>query len=182
MIDQPAVASNRYKLFLPLVFFLLLMGLLFVGLRLDPNELPSVLIDKPMPQFALPSLADPEVTLTPADFNQGKPYLLNVWATWCPTCKYEHPFLLELAKLGIPIYGVNYQDDVVAARELLAKTGDPYIANVVDETGELILALGVTGAPETFVVDSDGVIRDKIVGIVDQKVWTGKFAHYFIGE
>jgi len=82
--------------------------------------------------------------LTPKNLNQGKPYLLNVWATWCPSCKHEHPFLLKLAQMGIPIYGVNYQDDVKAANDLLVRSGNPYIANVADVHGSLILSLGVT--------------------------------------
>ena len=155
---------------------------MFVALKLNPDDLPSVLINKPLPEFALPSLDDEQVILTPKNFNLGKPYLLNIWATWCPTCKYEHPFLLQLAEMGIHIYGINYQDDTAAARALLLEAGTPYLANVADETGSLILALGVTGAPETFVVDSKGIIREKIIGVVDQQVWSNQLAQYFIGE
>ena len=173
---------NRSKLFIPFGVFVLLAVLLWVGLKLDPNELPSVLIDKPVPAFSLPSLADENLLLTPESFNKGKPYLINVWATWCPSCKYEHPFLLKLAKMGIPIYGVNYQDDIPAAKKLLIDTGNPYLANVADVDGELTLSLGVTGAPETFVVDADGIIRMKWIGIVNQDVWAGQMAHYFIGN
>ncbi len=173
---------NRSKLFIPFGIFILLAVLLGVGLKLDPHTLPSVLIDKPVPEFSLPSLADESVMLTPKNLNQGKPYLLNVWATWCPSCKHEHPFLLKLAQMGIPIYGVNYQDDVKAANDLLVRSGNPYIANVADVHGSLILSLGVTGAPETFVVDANGVIKMKHIGVLDQDVWSGKMAEYFIGE
>ncbi len=183
---EPAQVSKRqprrWQLFVPLGIFILLASLLYVGLSLDPNELPSVLIDKPVPEFALPSLSEPEKTLTKKDLPTGAPYLINVWATWCPTCKHEHPFLLKLAKMGIPIVGVNYQDEAEAASRLLANAGDPYLKNIVDEEGSLILSLGVTGAPETFVVDAEGIIRYRVVGVVNQSVWTGQLAQYFIGE
>lgn len=172
---------KRLKLFIPLVVFLVLGTLLFAGLSLDPNELPSVLIDKPVPEFALPELNDSDATVTPETM-KGQPYLLNVWATWCVSCKHEHPYLLKLAEAGIPIYGVNYKDDTDAARQLLERTGNPYIANAVDEEGTLIMALGVYGAPETFVVDAEGIIRYKLVGIVNEKIWTSEMAHYFYGE
>lgn len=181
-VETQAPKWSRMRLFIPLGLFVLLSVLMFVGLKLDPNDLPSVVINRPVPAFSLPSLEQPDQTLTEQAFAKGKPYLLNVWATWCPGCKYEHPFLLELAKMGIAIYGVNYQDDLPAARALLERDGNPYLANVADETGELILSLGVTGAPETFVVDAEGIIRDRIVGILNQQVWTGQLAQYFIGE
>lgn len=172
---------KRLKLFIPFVVFAIMSVFLYVGLSLDPNELPSVLVGKPVPQFELPSLEDESKTITPADM-QGKPYLLNVWATWCPSCKYEHPYLLKLAKMGIPIYGINYKDDSDAARSLLDKTGNPYAANIVDTEGSLVMALGVYGAPETFIVDADGIIRYKLVGVVDEKVWTGEMAPIYFGE
>lgn len=172
---------KRLKLFIPLAVFLTMGTLLLVGLSLDPNELPSVLIDRPVPKFSLPSLQDPEQLIT-AETMKGKPYLLNVWATWCPTCKFEHPYLLKLAGMGIPIYGINYKDDPVLARKLLDSSGNPYLANAVDEEGVLIMALGVYGAPETFVVDAKGIIRDKVVGVVDEKVWTSQFAQYFFEQ
>lgn len=169
---------KRLKLFIPLAVFLVMGVLLTIGLKLDPNDLPSALIGKPVPEFSLPSLQDPQQHITPETM-QGKPYLLNVWATWCPSCKYEHPYLLKLAKMGIPIYGVNYKDDTEAARRLLEETGNPYLANAVDEEGSLIMALGVYGAPETFVVDAEGIIRYKLVGVVDEQVWTSEMAQYF---
>ncbi len=171
---------NRLKLFIPLMVFLLLGVLLLVGLRLDPNDLPSELIDRPVPAFALPSLADENTVIT-TDQLKGKPYLLNVWGTWCPSCRYEHPYLLKLAGQGIPIYGINYKDDTDAARVLLQKTGDPYVANIVDEDGTLGLDLGVTGAPETFLVDAAGIIRYRLVGVLNEEIWTGTLAPLFFG-
>lgn len=172
---------KRFKLFIPFAVFLILSGLLYMGLSLDPNELPSVLIGKPVPEFSLPDLHNPENNITPATM-KGKPYLLNVWATWCPSCKYEHPYLIKLAEMGVPIYGVNYKDDTDKARKLLEETGDPYMANIVDEEGSLIMALGVYGAPETFIVDADGIIRYRLVGVVNEEIWKSTMAPIFFNE
>lgn len=163
--------TKRLWLALPLLAFAVFSVLVWFGMKLDPNELPSVLIGKPVPEFALPSLQEPERTLTNADL-KGKPYLLNVWATWCPSCKFEHPYLVKLAAEGVPIVGLNYKDDSDQARALLKATGDPYTQNIVDQNGMLVMALGVYGAPETFVIDGDGVVRYKLVGVLDEKVWT----------
>ena len=172
---------KRFKLFIPFVVFVVLSGLLYVGLSLDPNELPSVLIGKPVPEFSLPDLDNPDSQITPATM-KGKPYLLNVWATWCPSCKYEHPYLVKLAESGVPIYGVNYKDDTEKARKLLQDMGNPYSANIVDEEGSLIMALGVYGAPETFVVDANGIIRYRLVGVVNEEIWKSTLAPIFFGE
>lgn len=172
---------NRALLFIPLGIFVVLSGLLYVGLSLDPNELPSALIGKPVPEFSLPSLENPERKITQKDL-KGKKFLLNVWATWCPSCKHEHPYLLKLAESGIPIYGINYKDDTEMAIEVLKKTGNPYLDNIVDEEGTLVMALGVYGAPETFIVDENGVVQYKLVGIVNEKVWTEQMAPIFFGS
>ncbi len=172
---------KRFKLFIPFAVFLILSGLLYMGLSLDPNELPSVLIGKPVPEFSLPDLHNPENNITPATM-KGKPYLLNVWATWCPSCKYEHPYLIKLAEMGVPIYGVNYKDDTDKARKLLEEAGDPYMANIVDEEGSLIMALGVYGAPETFIVDANGIIRYRLVGVVNEEIWKSTMAPIFFNE
>lgn len=172
---------KRFKLFIPFTVFLILSGLLYMGLSLDPNELPSVLIGKPVPEFSLPDLHNPDNNITPATM-KGKPYLLNVWATWCPSCKYEHPYLIKLAEMGVPIYGVNYKDDTDKARKLLQEAGDPYMANIVDEEGSLIMALGVYGAPETFIVDAGGIIRYRLVGVVNEEIWKSTMAPIFFNE
>ena len=113
---------------------------------------------------------------------KGKKFLLNVWATWCPSCKHEHPYLIKLAESGIPIYGINYKDDTDMAIEVLKQTGNPYVDNIVDEEGTLVMALGVYGAPETFIVDENGVIQYKLVGVVNEKVWTEQMAPIFFGS
>jgi cytochrome c biogenesis protein CcmG/thiol:disulfide interchange protein DsbE len=161
--------APRLKLFLPLVIFVVLAGFLYRGLSLDPMELPSALIDKPLPAFSLTALADGRV-LTRDDVI-GEPALFNVWATWCISCRAEHPYLQRLADTGIPIYGINYKDEDQAARRWLQELGDPYRANIVDREGSLGVDLGVYGAPETYLVDADGVIRYRHVGVVDDRVW-----------
>ncbi len=173
---------KRWKLFLPLVIFIAMATLLYKGLSLDPNKLPSMVLDRPIPEFELPNLDERSQMITHSDLATGKPYLLNVWATWCPTCRYEHPYLLKLAKLGIPIVGIDWKDEAGEAIALLKKTGNPYTKNIFDVGGVLPVALGVTGAPETFVVDSKGVIRYHRVGAINADIWTSKMAPVFNGS
>jgi len=160
---------DRIKLFLPLVIFAVLALFLFRGLSLDPKELPSALIDKPLPDFALYSLGG-EGALAREDVI-GEVSLLNVWATWCVSCRVEHPYLLELAQSGVAIFGLNYKDEDAAARQWLEQLGDPYRLNIADREGSLGLDLGVYGAPETFLLDDQGVVRYRHVGVVDERVW-----------
>lgn len=159
----------RLKLFLPLVLFALLALFLFRGLWLDPRELPSALIDRPLPEFTLPRLGA-EQPVSRADVT-GRTALFNVWATWCVSCRVEHPYLRQLAESGVPIYGVNYKDDDAAAQAWLQQLGDPYLLNIADRQGSFGLDLGVYGAPETYLVDAGGVIRYRHVGVVDERVW-----------
>ncbi len=161
---------KRLKLFLPLGIFLVLSVLLFRGLSLDPQALPSALIDKPIPAFSLPALGTEGERVT-HDALVGQVSLLNVWATWCASCRVEHPFLTQLAKAGLPIYGINYKDDDNKALAWLKDLGDPYKINIVDAEGNLGLDLGVYGAPETYVVDAQGLIRYRHVGVVNEQVW-----------
>ncbi|MCV6587880.1 MAG: DsbE family thiol:disulfide interchange protein [Marinobacterium sp.] len=162
---------RRFVVFIPLVLFFGLGILLWRGLQLDPSELPSALIDKPMPTFSLPSLQTPDKTLTEQDLKFGEPVLLNVWATWCPSCKAEHAQLNRIAEQGVKIVGINYKDDRGKAKVWLEKYLNPYMVNIYDEKGTLGLDLGVYGAPETYVIDAQGVIRYKHVGVVDARVW-----------
>lgn len=165
---------DRLKLFVPLIIFLVLAVVLYFGLGRDPRELPSALVDRPLPAFNLPALQGE----APVDQGalRGKARLLNVWATWCLACRDEHPFLIELADRGIPIVGLNYKDDPRAARAWLRRLGDPFELVVVDADGRYGLELGVYGAPETYVVDADGVIRYRHVGVVDAEVWRERIA------
>jgi cytochrome c biogenesis protein CcmG/thiol:disulfide interchange protein DsbE len=166
---------KRLILVLPLLLFLGIALFLYRGLYLDPAELPSALIGKPFPAFALPSVTDPDQTLTQADL-LGKPALVNVWATWCPSCRAEHPVLNKLAASGVNIHGVNYKDQREPAQKWLRELHNPYQLNIEDAKGALGLDLGVYGAPETFFVDAKGIIRDKYVGVIDEQVWRTKLA------
>jgi cytochrome c biogenesis protein CcmG, thiol:disulfide interchange protein DsbE len=161
--------APRLKLFLPLILFVVLALFLFRGLSLDPRELPSALIDKPFPAFSLPALGD--ARQLDRSLLDGEVSLVNVWATWCISCRVEHPYLRQLADAGVNIIGVNYKDEPDAAREWLAQLGDPYRVNIVDSEGSLGLDLGVYGAPETYLVDARGVIRYRHVGVIDERVW-----------
>ena len=162
---------RRVLLFLPLVICLVLGALFVKGLSLDPTELPSAKLGKPFPSFSLESLEDESKLITEQDF-KGKVRLVNVWATWCPTCKVEHGYLNKLAAdEGVEIIGINYKDERVKAVQWLNRYQDPYVINVFDGPGSLGLDLGVYGAPETYIVDSEGVIRHRHVGAVDANVW-----------
>lgn len=168
---------KRFKLFIPLFVFVVMALFLWRGLSLDPNDLPSPLIGKPMPEFNLASLHDSGKQLTSKDM-LGQPYLVNIWATWCPTCLAEHDYLLELKERGVRILGVNYKDEREPALRWLNDLGDPFFLSVFDADGRLGLDLGVSGAPETFLVDAEGVIRSNHRGEVTQQVWLNKFAAF----
>lgn len=165
---------KRLALLLPLALFLGMAVFLYRGLFLNPQELPSALIDKPLPSFSLPDLKDEQRLISEKDLKG--PALVNVWATWCPTCKAEHQMLNQLAKAGVVIHGVNYKDDSVAARQWLKDYLDPYQVNVADPQGSLGINLGVYGAPETFLIDAQGIIRHKYVGAIDERVWREELA------
>ncbi|MGH8354233.1 MAG: DsbE family thiol:disulfide interchange protein [Pseudomonas sp.] len=166
---------KRALMLLPLAIFLIVAVFLYRGLFLDPAELPSALIGKPFPAFALPAVDVAGKTIGTADL-EGKAALVNVWATWCVACKVEHPVLNQLAKQGVVIYGVNYKDDNASAQKWLKEFHNPYQLNISDAQGSLGLDLGVYGAPETFLIDKQGVIRHKFVGVIDERVWREQLA------
>jgi len=156
---------------IPLVLFILLVAFLAIGLRHDPHEVPSPLINKPAPAFQLAQLKDPSRTFSAADM-LGKVWLLNVWASWCVTCRDEHPLLIQYARSGaLPIYGLNYKDKREDALSWLGELGDPYVLSVSDNDGRVGIDYGVYGAPETYLIDRDGVIRFKQIGPVTPDIW-----------
>ena len=163
------------RFWLVIAGFLALVGLLAVGLRLDPREVPSPLIGKPAPAFELPLLQQPDKTFSEKDM-LGTVWVLNVWASWCPPCLVEHPVVSELARSGIaPVVGLNYKDAREDALPWLKRNGDPFKVIAFDAAGRIAIDYGVYGVPETYVIDRKGIIRYKRVGpltpeIVQQKV------------
>lgn len=150
----------------PLAIFVVLVGFLAYGLKLDPAEVPSPLIDKPAPAFQLPQLDDTTLKFSPAEM-QGRVWLLNVWASWCISCRDEHPVLLELAKSGaVPLVGLDWKDQNADAQRWLKQFGNPYTLIVADTDGRVGIDYGVYGAPETYLIDKRGVIRYKQIGII----------------
>jgi len=148
----------------PLVIFGVLAGFLFVGLGLNPREVPSPLINKPAPLFVLPQLHAADKTFSTRD-TLGKVWMLNVWASWCAACRVEHPVLIELAKSNlVPIYGLNYKDKRDDGLAWLRQFGDPYQLSAYDFEGKVGIDYGVYGVPETYVIDKAGVIRYKRIG------------------
>lgn len=160
----------RFVRFLvPLAIFAVLVAFLYKGLSLDPKKVPSPLVGKPAPAFSLPTLHNPDATISSDDF-AGKVSLLNVWATWCVSCRAEHQVLMALEQTGkVEIYGLNYKDKRADARRWLQNLGDPYVANAFDQNGRVGINWGVYGTPETFVIDHEGVIRYKHIGPISEK-------------
>lgn len=154
---------------IPLVLFLGFAVLLFSRIGKDSTELPSARLGKPLPEFRLPSLTDGR-ELTAADV-RGRPVLLNVWASWCPSCRQEHPALLKIAEAGVPVIGLNYKDAPEDAQAWLANLGNPFTLIISDQQGNLGLDLGVYGAPETYLLDASGHIRFRFVGVFDDVAW-----------
>lgn len=158
------------RFLLPLGIFLTLVVFLGVGLRLNPREIPSPFIGKPAPAFNLSQLHEPAKTISPGDM-RGKVWLLNVWASWCVSCRAEHPVLMDLARQNVvPILGLNYKDERAAGTEWLSEHGDPYLLSAFDRDGRIGIDYGVYGVPETFLIDKNGVIRMKHTGVLTPEV------------
>ena len=153
-----------FRFLLPLAVFIIVVLFLWKGLDLDPRQVPSPLVEKPAPEFTLPQLQAPDRKFSSADM-KGKVWLLNVWGSWCVSCRVEHPLLVQLAKGGlVPVYGLDWKDRREDALGWLAKFGDPYTVSAADEDGRVAIDYGVYGAPETFVIDKQGIIRYKQIG------------------
>ncbi|MFA6901509.1 MAG: DsbE family thiol:disulfide interchange protein [Gallionellaceae bacterium] len=154
------------RFILPFVIFIILATFLFVGLNLNPREVPSPLVGKAAPEFSLPQLHTPNRQFSPREM-EGKVWLLNVWASWCVSCEAEHPLLIELARQNIvPIVGLDYKDKRQAALVWLERRGNPYVLTVSDVEGRTGIDYGVYGVPETYVIDKKGLIQYKQIGPV----------------
>lgn len=163
---------NNKSVLIPIAVFGILVVILGIGFTLeDPHKLPSELIDRPFPEFAMRELHDPSRMLSRDDLI-GEVSLVNVWATWCPSCVVEHPELLRISREeDVPLYGINYNDDPLKAVQWLARNQNPFRFNIVDDEGRLGIDLGVYGAPETFVVDANGVIQHRHAGPVTKDIF-----------
>ena len=160
----------KAKFLIPLILFVILVGFLAVGLNRDPQEIPSPLIGKQAPAFELPQLADAQKTFSPESM-KGKPWILNVWASWCVACREEHPVLVELGKLQVaPIIGLDYKDKRDDAMAMLTRQGNPYLLSAFDANGRVGIDYGVYGVPETYVIDKTGVIRFKHIGPITMEI------------
>ncbi|HZV91971.1 MAG TPA: DsbE family thiol:disulfide interchange protein [Caldimonas sp.] len=165
---------KRLWFLIPLAAFFALAAILARGLRLDPHEVPSPLINKPAPNFALTRLDDAHQTIRLDDM-RGKVWMLNVWASWCVSCRAEHPLLVAFSKKHlVPIYGLDYKDQRADATGWLTRLGNPYDVSLFDGEGRVGIDFGVYGVPETFIIDRDGVIRLKHIGPLTEEALTTK--------
>ncbi len=176
------VATGRARALVPALLFAVLLVVCGITLykisnrQLDLHEIKSPLIGRPAPAFSLPSVADPTVTVSNATF-AGRTYVLNVWGTWCAECRAEHGALLQIARRGgVAVLGLDWKDDRSAAIRYLAELGDPYTAIAADDDGRVAIDWGVYGAPETFLVGPDGLIKHKHVGALSMSDWDKEFA------
>lgn len=164
-----------WKFAVPLVFAALLGVFLFIGLQRDPSYVPSPLIGKPAPQFSLPSLQDAAYPVDSSEL-MGRPWLLNVWGTWCGGCRQEHDTLLAIARSNVvPMVGLNWKDDNAAAQEWLRRLGNPYAVVAEDADGRVAINWGVYGAPETFLIGPDGTVLYKHIAPMTMDVWQREF-------
>ena len=163
---------SKPGLYIPLALFLVILAVFYMGFRLDERSaLPSALLDKPFPEFAAPDLYQPQLIHQRASL-LGRPALVNIWATWCPTCKAEHETFLRIAaQADVVLVGINYKDERVAALRWLSDFGNPYDIVISDPKGALGIELGVYGAPETFLINAEGTIVYKRVGDVNDRIW-----------
>jgi cytochrome c biogenesis protein CcmG/thiol:disulfide interchange protein DsbE len=164
-----------WRYLVPVGLFATLFAFFYFGLGRDKETLPSPLIGKPAPTFELPRVDDPSRTISTQEF-AGRPYVLNVWGTWCPGCRQEHDALLEIARRNVvPMIGLDWKDDLQLAQQWLRELGNPYVVTAFDAEGRVAIDWGVYGAPETFLVDAQGVVRHKHVGPLTLEDWERDF-------
>lgn len=166
--------TKRLMLFVvPLMVFIGLVVMFFFRLGKSTDIIPSRLLNQQLPAYELPLLSDTTRTMTKADLPKV-PFLLNVWGSWCPTCKIEHPYLLKLHEQGVPMIGVNYKDELSDALSYLNTYKDPFLYSLQDLDGKYAIDLGLTGAPESFIIGTDGVVYQHIVGEINDTNWQAK--------
>jgi cytochrome c biogenesis protein CcmG/thiol:disulfide interchange protein DsbE len=158
------------RFLVPFFVFVILAVFLFIGLKLNPSEVPSPLISKAAPSFTLPQLYAPAKQFSPQDM-KGKVWLFNVWASWCVACENEHPLFMDLSRKNlVPILGMAYKDKPANSQIWLRRLGDPYLLAVSDIEGRVGIDYGVYGVPETYVIDKQGIIQYKQIGAVTQQI------------
>ncbi|MGM8885963.1 DsbE family thiol:disulfide interchange protein [Psychrobacter sp. 1U2] len=155
---------------IPLLVFIGVLYLLGNQLGKPTEVVMNTALERPVPDFELPLLSDTSRIMTNENL-PNEPFLMNVWGSWCPTCVVEHPFLMELEERGVNLVGVNYKDEIGNALSYLNRGGDPFSMSIQDSSGQFALDLGLTGAPETFVVDGNGIIRQHIIGEINEANW-----------
>lgn len=158
---------------IPLIVFAGFVVMLYMRLGQPTDIVTNTALERPVPTFELPLLSDTSRIMT-NDNLPDQPFLMNIWGSWCPTCIIEHPFLMQLEERGVNLVGVNYKDDIGNALGYLNRGGDPFSMSIQDLSGQFALDLGLTGAPETFVVDGEGVIRQHIVGEINESNWQSR--------
>jgi len=160
---------------IPLIVFIGLIIMLYLRLGKPTDIVTNTALERPVPAFELPLLSDTSRIMTNENL-PDKPFLMNIWGSWCPTCIIEHPFLMQLEERGGKLVGVKYKDDIGDALGYLNRGGDPFSMSIQDLSGQFALDLGLTGAPETFVVDGNGVIRQHIIGEINESNWQSRIA------
>lgn len=160
---------------IPLIVFFGLVVMLYMRLGDSTTIVTNTALERPVPSFELPLLSDTSRIMT-NDNLPDQPFLMNIWGSWCPTCIVEHPFLMELEQRGVTLVGVNYKDEIGNALSYLNRGGDPFSMSIQDLSGQFALDLGLTGAPETFIVDGDGVIRQHIIGEINEANWQARIS------
>ena len=163
----------RIWFLIPLIIFAAFIVMLYFRLGQPTEIVTNTALERPVPAFELPLLSDTSRIMT-NDNLPDQPFLMNIWGSWCPTCIIEHPFLMQLEERGVNLVGVNYKDDIGDALGYLNRGGDPFSMSIQDLSGQFALDLGLTGAPETFVVDGEGVIRQHIVGEINEGNWQSR--------
>ena len=175
------------KAVIPLVIFLGLAGLFLFMLNkmnegeYNPRDIPTEFVGRPAPVFSLPDLNNPEQLVSPANY-KGQVFLINVWGTWCPECWREHDYLMALKRRGVKILGINWRDEAEEAKGMLARAGNPFHAIAFDPDSNAVMDYGVYGAPETFLVDAQGIIRVKHKGGMSEQVFQEKFLPHLAGN